>query len=84
MFIKKGIQDPGNYIFVENYHVFGTIFLIYKILHLWSRFFFLIFNKHLIVLSDRDEARKCTKENNHEKIQILALAPKFPKSALFG
>ena len=76
MFIKRGIQNPANHFFVENYHVFGTIFLISQDFALVEQISFPIFSKHLIVQSDRDGARKGTIENNHEKIQILALAPK--------
>ena len=83
MFIKRGIQDPANCFFVENYHVYGTIFLISQDFAFVEQIFFFIFSDHLIVLSDRDGARKSTIENNHEKIQIHALASKLPKSALF-
>ena len=61
-------KDPANNYCIKNDHVFGTIFLISPYFALMEHYIFLIFIKNLIVLSDRNVARKGTKEKYHVKI----------------
>ena len=65
MFIKKGLQGPQTIFVVENYHVFGTTSPYFALV---EHICFCIFIKHLIVLTDRDVARKGAIEKFHEKI----------------
>ena len=74
MLIKRGIKGLANYFVVENYHVFGTIFLISQDFALVEQIF-CIFSNHLIELGDRDVARKGTIEKYHEITNSLNLAP---------